>query len=80
MSEKIDENERCREAEKAALERAFVHGDPQDNVAQARGIVAYLGAAKYSDDEAPDKDAMYGYRLVLKLLDILLEQAERRVE
>ena len=59
------------------LENAFVPDIPAENIANARGLVAFLVSASM-DDEPPSPDMVRGHRLVFALLDIVLLQIEQQ--
>ena len=59
------------------LENAFVPDIPAENIANARGLVAFLVSASM-DDEPASPDMVRGNRLVFALLDIILLQIEQQ--
>lgn len=80
MSKKDKGEDDCRRAANPVLSGAFLFDLPQQNLSQARAILSFLQGVRFLDDEYPGDRAMYGYGLVLALVDGLLEQAERGVE
>lgn len=80
MSDKNEADRACSEAAIEALERAFVLGDLRDSLSQARAILAYLQGVCFIEDESPGPHAMYGYGLILTLVDILLQQVAGHAE
>lgn len=59
------------------LEDAFVPDVPAENIANARGLVAFLVSASM-DDEPPSPEMVRGHRLIFDLLDIVLLQIEQQ--
>lgn len=60
------------------LEDAFVPDLPAENIANARGLVAFLVSASM-DNEPPSPELVRGHRLVFDLLDIVLLQIEQQL-
>ena len=60
------------------LEYAFVPDIPADNIANARGLVAFLvSASMVNEPQSPD--IVRGHMLVLSLLDVVLLQIEQQL-